>query len=192
MGNCTIPKLIIFNGPPRSGKDTCADMTTQYFEYLGLHVDRYSLATPVKLTAHAIYGAYGGICDYEQNKDLPTDEFDGQSPRQAYIKVSEDIVKPVLGNDWWVKLLIKRINREAPDIAVLSDCGFDEEYKTLVSEYSCDNVIVVKLVRGGTSFKNDSRKYLDIVANKVIYNNGTLNELHNTLIHWLNGFIEGK
>jgi hypothetical protein len=169
-------KIVIFNGPPRSGKDTCAE-----FLATGMYYRSMKLAAPLKLATHALYGLWPIPDNYfEKTKDDANPEFMGLSPRQAYIKVSEELVKPILGDDWWARVLVNRIKAEDTDRIVLSDCGFTQELEVLAEAFGPESLLLFRLHREGCDFSKDSRSYMypgESIAQIDVYNNRTLADL---------------
>lgn len=176
-------KIVLFNGPPRSGKDVSAKMLEDLLWPRGIP---YKFAKPLKVTTHSLYGLYDLPHDhFEDTKDEPNDLFFGLSPRQAYIKVAQEMVKPVLGNDHWAKLLVNYIEPfyATPNVIVVSDCGFYEEIQPLKKVFGAENMIIVHMKRDGCNFKLDSRGYVtdpDITTMEIT-NNGTKEDLHKEL-----------
>ena len=136
---------------------------------------------------------------FDDCKDQSNEAFLGGTPRQAYIDMSEKMVKPFYGKDFFGKIAIKTINKiaEGKDelIVVTPDGGFDIEVTCLAKEYGLENILVVHLYRDGTSFANDSRSYVKIpgVPFAMLKNNGTLSDLeqsvHTVLKEFLNASV---
>jgi hypothetical protein len=153
-------KVVLFNGPPRCGKDTAADACMKSGE---LNAVATSFAYSLKKATHALYGLNNPDVDmYEDSKDEPTDALLGKTPREAYIEVSEKLVKPNLGHDFFAKVAIKRLSpvvRE-DDLVVVSDCGFAAEARALAQHVGKDNILLARISREGCSFDGDSRSYI--------------------------------
>lgn len=168
--------VIILNGPPSSGKDTLADILICELEARSpgqVHHLRFKDELYAATAEH-----YGVSLDYlmkvatdTELKELPREPLGNISPREALIHVSENIIKPQYGDGYFGSQLAKRIlsmhNRHVygwhlrSDLYfVISDSGFYEELYALLNS-RIDTMVFVKLGREGTSFKNDSRKYLD-------------------------------
>ena len=109
------------------------------------------------------------------------------SSREALIHVSENIVKPIQGNDFYGRKLVERIEASSERYVFVADGGFkDEAIPLLEAGY---NVYIVQLERNGATFENDSRKlltegdfkeYSNIKFIKM-YNNGSLDDLYKTI-----------
>lgn len=148
---------IIFNGPPSSGKDVMCDALLGHY---GDGIVRH------RQFKHQLFYA---VCDHydisyselmlnytEDKKNIPLEVLDNQSPRQALIHVSEDVMKPTHGKDYFGQQAAKSI--EENRINVFSDGGFLEEIKPVydVSDY----LLIVQLYRNGCTFEGDSRSYI--------------------------------
>ena len=109
------------------------------------------------------------------------------SSREALIHVSENIVKPKQGNDFYGCKLVETIEASSERYVFTPDGGFlDEVTPLLEAGY---NVYIVQLERNGVTFENDSRKllseddfkeYSNIKFIKM-YNNGSLDDLYKTI-----------
>lgn len=149
------PRIIAFNGPPRSGKDTIANVLATRLEntYTSVIV-RSQLSLPMRLAVCAMLGIEYSEFTYERIKDQ-VQEITGETFRQTMIRLSEEHVKPAYGNDIWVKSAMARAMVELPHIVVISDLGFPEEINYLESTYA--EVLVVQIDRDGSTWDNDSR-----------------------------------
>lgn len=170
-------KIILFNGPPRSGKDTLAAMLQGELSaskaMLFTSVEKF--AAPLKRTACSIY-CNGNTqewykYDSAELKDTPSDNFFGKTPREVQIAISEQYMKPVHGEAVFGKMLVKNIKRalvtaegtKPPyDGFLISDSGFRQEAEELIKEFGAENVILVRLVREGFTYEGDSRDYINL------------------------------
>lgn len=154
--------VVIFNGPPRSGKDTLA----KYLCGATLAVPRafktqlVSIALTIAGVSREEWGDW-----YEMDKEAPRDELWGHSCRSFLILISEDMIKPHLSPSYFGEIEAKSMAGNQLYLseygAVYSDSGFNEELSKVVEAVGADRVIVVQLHRQGTTFNGDSRKYLD-------------------------------
>lgn len=162
-------KILLFNGPPNSGKDTGADYITKH-----LRIPKIKFSTPAKEGTHVSLDLPATVDQYEQNKDNPSDDFFGLTPRQAYIAHSEAYMKVIYGADIFAKLFIRHISEWAifQKQFVVSDCGFDIEFLTLLEHYGAENIGLIRLTRDGCTFANDSRNWIvppSNVTDHIIY-----------------------
>ncbi len=163
---------IIFNGPPGSGKDeACAFLKSNYgFKHLQFKdqlfidtVDHFGVSLEWFMDGY----------DDRNIKEMPVKELNGFSRRAALIHVSEDIIKPKYGKDYYGTKTAEKID------GVLSYCfsdgGFLEEVTPLINTVGQENICIVQLYRDGCYFSTDSRNYI----------NGILQEDFGTISHLL-------
>jgi hypothetical protein len=167
--------VILLNGPPGSGKDTAAKAIQAAFS----GVAHLKFAGPVKDGTHALFGLNCGTDAFEKVKDIPSDEFGGLTPRQAYIEFSERAVKPTFGVDRFGKsaarLVAGAVDRGARMI-VFSDSGFAAEAEPVADLVGRRNVLLIRIQAEGRgkTFAGDSRSYIYVPGVTVLEcpNNG--------------------
>ena len=181
-------KIILFNGPPRSGKDTAADIAYEMTNADPFMKSSLKFAKVVKEGAHHTLGlirpngvpyAHGF---FESNKDEKIREFRGFSPRETYIWYSEEVMKPRYGPAIFGEILADQIGPGAPDAVIfISDSGFLEEVEVLLDRYGPAALTLVRMHRSGCTFDGDSRSYLGLsdwgVKTFDIRNDGTTEQL---------------
>lgn len=170
------PKIIVFNGPPRSGKDTAVEAVMAdelLVDFAPMHL---KFAEPLKRAVHALIGqAQVPLEQFSEQKDSYIDDFFGFTPRQLYIAMSEEFAKPKFGPQYFGLVAIKQIEHFirnldflalTPDhtpkvpLILVSDCGFKEELLPLVRCFGASNILMVHVHREGCTFNNDSRSYV--------------------------------
>lgn len=149
---------VIFNGPPGSGKDeACHFLKANYgFKHLQL---KYQLFIDT--------AQYYGVSiewfmnDYNDRtlKELPRDELNGLSKRQALIHVSENVMKPKFGKDYYGQVTAEKVDRVSS--YCFSDGGFIEEIIPIINTVGQEKICIVQLYRVGCSFSSDSRNYIN-------------------------------
>lgn len=163
-------KVIVFNGPPSSGKDTAVDMVEGSFE----GVERFAFKNPLdEVCARILYLAQRrrGVTLQEcrnfleelntpDKKEKSNPNLFNLSLRNFKILVSEDILKPVFGQDVFGKAVAQIAKHSEANYLVCSDGGFQEEVDELIKAFGSDNVLIVQLLREGTSFEHDSRNWV--------------------------------
>lgn len=191
-------KLIILNGPPGCGKDTLAN----HYEKVMINIQHIKFAESLKVMTHRLYNVPNPEYyeQFQQCKDEPNYKyFYGLTPRQAYIAVSEQYVKKVHTPDFFGVKLVEKINTVQQtygiETFVSSDGGLEEELLPVVKECGGRNILVVKILREGCGFDNDSRSYysddflskLEIESTQLI--NDNLNDFLNSGILTLKEFL---
>lgn len=159
-------RIILFNGPPRCGKDTaaracfeCEDLNGHFRVF-----DRMSM--PIKRAFASMMGIpidkWGNVAHWEYCKEEVIPVL-GVSFRQWQIDFSERFMKPLYGENIFGRLFVGRQLRQyKAGIIFVPDCGFDVEYQTLAHHLDPASVLVVKIYRPNTDFKGDSRTYLKV------------------------------
>lgn len=150
--------IYLLNGPPRSGKDSLADLIMAHeFAEVPTRVEKF--AEPLKIGGSAALA-------------IPLEELEskwketiipglGVTWRQYQISMSEDWYKPQFGMDIFGRLLVERIRRRPAQYYVVSDSGFTYEAQPLVDTFGADAVTVFHLHREGYTFEGDSRDWVD-------------------------------
>lgn len=89
------------------------------------------------------------------------------SIRQAMIYISELIIKPRFGRDYFGVARAKAIQEN--EIAVDSSTGFEEELPPLIERLGQENILLIRVHREGTTFEGDSRGYIPdgVITNTV-------------------------
>lgn len=192
-------KVVFFNGPPGSGKDTISNMVSDHLSQScratsDRHLHQFvpkqlKAAEPLKRAVHATFGRV-----YQEfQKEIPQDELLGMTPRKMYITFSERMFKPVFGENFFGSLLAQKIIKLPSDSLVLiSDCGFQSEVEQVVKAVGEKSCILVRLHREGCDFLGDSRGYVSYpsIVGIDIENNGSKERLLDTVLNkletWLN------
>jgi hypothetical protein len=166
--------IILINGPPYSGKDTATGFIIKHLK----GCREYKMSAPLKSALREL------LCIEDERwkemlrpgaKDL--DIIEGKiSPRQALIKLSEEYLKPMLGDDILGVVAVRRIRRmvSAQHITI-SDIGFTREVVPILEFFTAKKVRILGLSRPGYDFDNDSRDYLDLVELKMVPYTATIN-----------------
>lgn len=175
--------VILVNGPPGSGKDEVGRIIREAF---GARVTKF--AKRLKEMTHALYGLMEGAFPrphdyYEDCKNDPHADFKGISPRNAYIAVSEKLLKPLHGDHIFGQLILEEIAPLEDEIIVITDSGFYEEAQVVIEHYGTDVVKMLQMHRPHHDFSGDSRSYVDIdsIKTEVIDNSGTIADLEHLL-----------
>ena len=162
-----MPKIILVNGPPYSGKDTAWEAYPK-----GI---RTKFARSVKEGTHAAFGLDTDDYDmdfFEHTKDIPNKLFFGKTPREAYIAYSETFMKPFTGDKgvfgkltsrWIDDIVMEWSKNNLPELPfIITDSGFREEAEVIVEHFGPENVKLIRAHRKDCNFDNDSRSYINL------------------------------
>lgn len=188
--------VIFLNGPPRSGKDTAAKMLARMLPRAAV----YAMAEPLKRATHALFAALRGsglsapaVDAFENCKDEPNAFFFGLTPRRAYITTSEKLLKPSFGQDFFGRLLLRKVLARSSvstwlfssiSTWLVSDSGFVPEIEVVAERIGANNCTVIQISREGKDYSGDSRSDVEIdgAALFKVSNNGTLDDLRARLV----------
>lgn len=156
--------LIILNGPPDTGKDTAADYLVEKYGYTKLE-----MKGALRRMAHAMASLalpadkVKNVCDcLEYNRELKETirvaAFGNRTWREFLIWISEEVCKPIFGQDIFALAAVKAVRDCGSDRVVFSDGGFQIEVDTMYRHLGPINLVHV--FREGRSFTSDSRGYV--------------------------------
>jgi len=160
---------VILNGPPGVGKDTLADRFLEQFPSWG----RLSFKEQLYMDVCEHYGLRLSTLKRDLDDRVMKETnyiVTGMSPREMMIHVSENIIKPKLGKNYYGKVTgengIKKYDK-----VIVTDGGFIEEIEEFNKYYG--NLLIVRLYREGFTFQKDSREYINPMqypsSNLVLY-----------------------
>lgn len=199
--NNKFPKVIIFNAPPQSGKDTCAEYCCQFLPSVHSRFKKPLIemcSNILKVESTDFLRCYEKKKDFKgtihiNNSFTYHKEAFNLSIREFMIHISENVMKPTFGDMFFGLYAGQNLNTEKWNI--FSDGGFPEEIKGLCEYIPKENIIVVKIQRDGCSFENDSRGWIDeslVGETIVIPNNDSLEELFLRLDYLIENVFIGK
>ena len=180
--------IVLLNGPPGCGKDTFADIINAATEY---HTQVARMASPLKLGLHALLNLRHGEEAFNDVKEDNIPEFFGLTPREAYIMVSEQWLKPTFGQQifGWLWLRKNMTLTENFDL-IVPDCGFADEVIPLLQNLGPERIHLINIHRPECNFSNDSRSHISIDSltsighHHVIINDSDLEEYEHTVLTW--------
>jgi|TARA_B110000977_G_scaffold69694_1_gene94678 hypothetical protein len=150
--------IVIFNGPPASGKDEAATVFKERFGFGNLSF-KYQLFKETinhfEVDERWFMDGYNNRAQKEKREFALND----MSRREAMIHVSENIIKPKKGLDYFGRSVADEIFED--NHYALADGGFVEELEPIVKKVGRENVIIVQLTREGCDYSTDSRKYFN-------------------------------
>ena len=150
--------IVIFNGPPGSGKDEAASLYKEMFGFKALSFKHQLFKETIEHFGVKKDWFMEGYNDREQ-KEVKEFALKNYSRREAMIHVSEDIIKPLKGLDYFGSQVAEEIE-DGINYAV-ADGGFVEELKPLIERVGAENVIIVQITRDGHDYSTDSRRYFN-------------------------------
>lgn len=191
--NGTIKHTIAITGQKRSGKDTSADYLAGVFEY-----QRLAFADPIKdILCHTLGISRETLDDFKNNPETHKvegiesygvcidnsleDSVEFSIDMRQILTNFGDAMKKQFGEDIWANKLVKDALFWDVDKLVVPDLRYLNEYQYL-KEYS-EKLIVIKIHKDGLGEDSHSseQEYKSIPADYEIYNNGSIQELHNKL-----------
>lgn len=183
-------QVVLFNGPPRSGKDAMISHLTPYLKFRHM-----KFAAPIKAMAAALLGIdQRGIETYKDEKHrllthpqqfvetpfgIKTAAPEQDTIRQLLIALSEDFLKVRYGDDFFGRVAVYEAGHSFDNMLLFSDCGFEPEITRFVRNMGPPNCILVRMHRTGCTFDGDSRSYLHGVGCEEIdvHNDDTLHNV---------------
>lgn len=188
-------KVIFFNGPKHSGKDTAVRLILKNNE-LFRHL---KFATPLKNAVKALFSVNDDSFTQLEKigstlKDVKSPVFLGDSYREALIALSEDFVKERYGQDAFGKLAVRKMwELTGTAYDVFSDCGFNEELTPVIEAVGKKNCLLIRINRPGHTFEGDSRDYIyrDDIASDDIDNRFDLEMFELQVMKRVRAFIGG-
>lgn len=176
------PLIVMFNAPPQSGKDTCADAIVDYFKGVRKINFKDSLYERSATLLGLDLALWTAICQNNDLKDKPImnvylagQKLTGKTPREVLIFAAEECIKPVFGNSIFAVDALNSIRQHMSqnrggNIFVMPDCGFDYEADVIKGAFPNAKVVVVQIEREGHTFDNDSRNW--VPCDHILYNRG--------------------
>ena len=171
--------FVVFNGPPRAGKDTLSRMLIEHMDSrIKAPAIEESLSMPMRGSMFGLLGMDYSDELYESLKPtiIPALNVTG---RQHMIDISEKFLKPVYGENIMARLLLDRVHG-FPGVVLIRDGGFQVEVNELIRAVGERNVYIVRVHRNHCDFSNDSREWVHhpISACEMgVPNTGTLDDL---------------
>lgn len=156
--------VVVFSGPRSVGKDTCASILANMLRH---DVVSYKMTVPMDAAIMGLFDMskdeYNAI-RHTPHKLLPREEFGGLCLVDILISLSEDYVKPRLGDDFFGKRAVRHLSQHpaiAECVVIISDSRFTAELAPIAAWVGCENMTVLKLKRPGYFFMRDHIVYGD-------------------------------
>lgn len=170
--------IILFNGPPGSGKDLAADFFKKRgFKHLSFKYQLFKETIKYfDVDEHWFMDGY----NKREFKEIPSTLLGNMSRREAMIHVSEKVIKPKRGLDYFGNLVADEIDLSKD--YVISDGGFVHELLPVVEKVGTENFSLVQLTREGCDYSSDSRRYFQGNGVRHEYINGFRTPIDNQYV----------
>lgn len=173
-------KVLLLNGPPRCGKDTVASIIGKAHPVV---IEKF--AHPLRAAA----GAFFELTDEQLEKTKRKDP----RVRKFKIGLSENVVRPIYGSDYFGVACAKRVAKlalQSPvSTVIISDCGFEEEAHAFISTLQNETDLEAQLwqiSRDNCTFSGDSRSWVRLPGEYgmtvPVSNYGSLDQLEETAL----------
>ena len=197
------PLVIMFNGPPRSGKDSACEIIMEHFPEVHYAYFKEVLYRESAKILGLDFNFWASVC---QNGDLKDKTMltmvDGETgavmtPRDILIYLAEKVLKPQHGVDFIARKtastivdLIKQQHEQSNEAAVIvvPDLGFDYEIDTIREMIPNAHVISVAIYRPGFTFEGDSRNYVKN-ASFGLHNTGNYEDLKHKVLRLFRNIV---
>lgn len=193
------PIIVLFNAPPRAGKDSCAAAIEDCFD----GVVKLNFKDSLYKRSAEILGYdldfWTKVCQSDDLKDKPMVDltfmgvkYGMLTPRQVLITIAENFLKKAYGNNIFAIDLAASIRKKIDtglinQIFVIPDCGFSYEADTIRGSFPFAKVVVVHIEREGCSFDSDSRDWVE--GDHCLVNQGDLNNVKNQAVKYVETLI---
>lgn len=191
-------RVLLVNGPPRSGKDTVGRLICEGSPLATGVTKLKASAVVVPLLQTRKFSAplrramrdmfAWDITKVEHEKDQK--KIHGRTPREIMIALSEQFFKPTFGPAFMGVELSRRLKiyaeRESYGDAfgvVVTDSGFLEEIQPVLDTFPGD-VRLLQMSRSGCTFEGDSRQYITPPEGCLVFkvdNNGSFEHLRSAV-----------
>ncbi len=189
------PKLILWNGPRKSGKDTASLYCEAAFK-----AHHFKMSGPIKAAIKAMFNFHDEEVEYlESIKVESTFLLFSKSYVETQISFSETWAKQLFGKYVFGDLAARHLRdamrkNPAQQLYVCSDSGFETEALPVIDLFGRQNTLLVKIHREGKTFAGDSRSYIELegVQTIALLNNGTTDQYHGAVHQLVQNWINGE
>lgn len=198
------PLVIMFNAPPRAGKDTACEILMRKFpESVKYEYFKEYLYKESAKVLGLDFNFWASVCQNGDLKDKPmlrlqTGEAEGSvTPRDILINVAENILKPKHGKDCIANATTHKIAKTIQQfkaekgynpIIVVPDLGFPYEADAVRAIIPSAEVAVVHIKREGYTFEGDSRNYVPKAKYRI--ENTTLKAFEESVLSILSNEVQ--
>ena len=178
-------QVLFIAGYKRSGKDTFGELLAEEIRELGATVKLVSFAGPMKEILSVTLGM--SVDKLEALKNIP-----GNIHRDYLQRFGSEAMKPIFGDDVWVKVANNQIAGSSEDFVIVTDFRFPEEYTGCIAQPTTIRVHRESVTPTAAELKlmHVSEKALNgFTFNVDITNNGSLEELREKAVKFINARI---
>lgn len=201
--NLDKPVVVLFNGPPRSGKDSACEIIIKHFPEVHYAYFKEILYIETAKILGLDFNFWAKVCQNGDLKDISMLTMSAgetgalMTPRDILIYIAEKVLKPKHGKDFIARMtadsiidLIKlqRVRSNEPAVVVVPDLGFDYEIDTVRKMIPDAHVISVAVYRPGFTFEGDSRNYVKDPG-FGLHNTGSYEDLENKVLRLFRNII---
>lgn len=153
-----------------SGKSTAAELLAKH--YKDAHISAFAAA--VKDQVSEIYNIPRYLLETQEGKRLSYMAHGiKKTGRQLLIEHSA-FMKTIKGNDVWAEIVVKNILSANPDICIIHDWRYKNEYSVLKTNLPKAEILTIRIVRDGVvPLKDPSEHDLDDFDFDCIIKNNT-------------------
>jgi hypothetical protein len=149
--------IVIYNGPPGSGKDdACLKMMEHGYIHLSFKGELYKEVADFYNVDYNWF--MEGYAVREVKENVREQSLGWKTRREAMIYVAESVIKPFHGKDYFGKKVLDQI--DPTKNYCISDAGYAEEVQPLVDAFGEELINIVQIERKGCDFSNDKRRYI--------------------------------
>jgi len=183
-----IPRLIAIRGKAGAGKDTVADYLVEKYGY-----QKMSFAHPLKRIVAILTGwrydfVNGATPEYRRLRETLIHPVYKMTCRQLLQFVGTELFRDQLHPEVWVQCLrqdIEALFNEDPEaLVIVTDCRFPNEAEMLLKlggrMLHIQRPMAASCLLGETS-QHSSEKDFNTSNEQIIHNNGTLDQLYETV-----------
>lgn len=189
-------------------KDKLHELTMNTFNvdedfYWDVYEDRNKKEVPreefavLRAAAWDLHNVIGDPSIVDQDRKFLVDGYHMQrlSIREAMIYVSECLIKPTFGEDYFGKCRAETVAEYTDELIVDDSCGFEEELPPLLKMFDSNDVLLIRIKGRGEFSEKDSRGYIGdgVVDNTVdVWNTGTEEEFQQKCLETIQKFEESR
>lgn len=197
------PLVIMFNGPPRSGKDSACEIIMEHFPEVHYAYFKEVLYKECAKILGLDFNFWATVCQNGDLKDKPMltmavgETGAVMTPRDILIYLAEKVLKPKYGQDFIARgtadtivelIQFQREQSNEAAVIVVPDLGFDYEIDTVRKMIPDAHVISVAIHRPGFTFEGDSRNYVKN-PNFGLHNTGSCEDLKHQVLRLFKNIV---